>query len=287
MEEGGFTAASRRLDLATSAISRQVADLETHFGCQLLYRTTRAMHLTAEGRHFVSEFKEITDRLDALSDTVRERQQKVAGELCITSPENSEGLGLRAALSAFMARYPDVRLSWRQLNRYVNLIDEGVDLAIRAGNLADSSLVARKYRELEVLFVASPDFLRRYGTPQHPSDLLRFDCIIELTSNNARRWRYYEEGKEYHVPINGRVEVNEAKLTAAFAAAGQGIAQLPGFMMQPYLEGGALVPVLEGFKVPPIPLSLVYPASKMAKPALRELIDFLLEWKDDGGQYQV
>ncbi|MEX0298938.1 MAG: LysR family transcriptional regulator, partial [Kordiimonas sp.] len=270
VEEQGFSAASRKLDLVTSAVSRQVADLEKHFGCQLLYRTTRAMHLTAEGKHFVAHFKDILSRLDGLEDIAHVRREQVTGELSITTPGNAEGLGLRQAVSKFMSCYPDVKVIWQQMNRYVNLVDEGIDLAVRAGPMTDSSLIARKYKNLEVHYVASPDYLEKHGTPDHPSNLAKFPCIIELTSNNPRRWRYYEKGKERLVNVYGNIEVNEAKLVAAFAAAGDGIAQLPEFLLQPYLSAGEVVPILKPYEVPPIPLSLVYPANRLMKPALRE-----------------
>tara|TARA_R110002096_G_scaffold313811_1_gene508121 strand:- start:693 stop:1592 length:900 start_codon:yes stop_codon:yes gene_type:complete len=280
VEEQSFSAASRKLDLVTSAVSRQVADLEKHFGCQLLYRTTRAMNLTAEGRHFVDHFRDILSRLDSLEDIAHVRRDQVAGELRITTPINAEGLGVRRRVSQFMEAYPDVTVIWQQFNRYVNLVDEGVDLAVRAGPLDDSSLIARKYKNLDVLYVASPSYLAKHGIPQHPRDLEtspdRFPCIIELTSKNPRRWRYCEKGKEHLVNVYGKIEVNEAKLVSAFAAAGDGIAQLPKFMMQSYLDEGALVPILQPYEVPPISLSLVYPANRMMKPALREFIDFLL-----------
>ncbi len=277
VEAQSFSAASRKLDLVTSAVSRQVADLEKHFGCQLLYRTTRAMHLTAEGKHFLDHFRDILSRLDSLEDIAHVRRDQVAGELKITTPDNAEGLGVRRAVSDFMAQYPDVKVTWQQLNRYVNLVDEGIDLALRAGELNDSNLISRKYKDLEVLYVASPQYLAKYGMPKHPSDLTHFKCIIELTSKNPRRWRYYEKGKEQLVNVRGNIEVNEASLVSAFAAAGDGIAQLPKFLMQSYLDEGALIPILQAYEVPPIPLSIVYPANRMMKPALREFIDFLLK----------
>ena len=276
LDEGSFSGASRSLNLAVSAVSRQVSDLEHHYGCQLLYRTTRAMNLTAEGQLFLPEFREILARLDGLEDVLHAERQKIAGTLKITTPEHSQGLGLQAAISGFLARYPEVRITWLQLNRFVNLIDEGVDLAIRVGKLNDSTLIARNYQETDVLYVASPEYLKKYGEPQHPSELSKYKCIIETTSNNARRWRYYENGQEKHVRIGGVIEVNQSRLVADFAADGHGIAQLPRFMMQNYIEQGALIPILKPYEVPPLPLSLIYPANKMMKPALRAFIDYLL-----------
>ncbi|WP_081879089.1 LysR family transcriptional regulator, partial [Photobacterium sanctipauli] len=179
VEHNSFSAASRQLNIVTSAVSRQVSDLEKHFGCQLLYRTTRAMHLTAEGQYYGEEFKAVIAKLDALEVGAYERQHRIAGHLRLTAPANSGKLGVQVQISEFLKKHPDVTLSWLLVNRYVNLVEEGVDLAVRVGELADSSLVARKIDQEEILFVASPAILEQYGTPTHPKAFAALPCIVD------------------------------------------------------------------------------------------------------------
>lgn len=277
VEHQSFTAASQTLNLVTSAVSRQVSDLEKHFDCQLLYRTTRAMHLTAEGRFYLEQFKEVLARLDALEALTSVRQQKVTGHLRMTTPMSISRLGIQHKVSDFLCLHPDLKVSWMLVNRYVNLVEEGVDLAIRVGELPDSSLIARPFTTLCVHFVVSPNYLLKHGTPRHPKALTDHQCILDSSNRTPGRWRYSTDKGEQQVSVDAAVEVNDGRLAAEFAAAGHGIALLPDFLVQDYLDRGELVCILDDYKLPPVPVSLVYPANRMASPALKSLVSYLLE----------
>ncbi len=277
VEQGSFTAASQSLNLVTSAVSRQVSDLEKHFGCQLLYRTTRAMHLTAEGGFYLEEFRDLLQRLDALEQLTSERQAKVSGHLRMTAPMNMGRLGIQNVVSGFLKQHPDVKLSWMLVNRYVNLVEEGIDLAIRVGELPDSSLIARPFSKLQIYFVASPEYLAQHGTPGHPEELVDHQCIMDSSNRIPGRWRYFADNSEQQISVNAAVEVNQGALVADFAAAGHGVALLPDFLVQDYLDSGVLVSILEPYRLPPVPVSLVYPANRIASPALKALVEYLLE----------
>jgi len=235
------------------------------------------MNLTAEGKYFQGHFLDILKRIDELTDSANDMRRKVAGDISITTPINSSGLGIDAILMNFMGQYPEVKIIWREFNRNVDLIDEGVDLAIRVGDLSDSNLIARRYGESEVLFVASPEYLKRNGTPAHPKELNRFDCIVELLTTQPWRWRYQDENIYRWVNVKGKIEVKQGNVVARFAAAGKGIARLPSFVVQPYLEQGMLVPILQNFQTPSLPVSLLYPANRMMNSTLKTLINFILE----------
>ena len=196
VEQQSFSAASNRLNLVTSAVSRQVSDLEAHYGCQLLYRTTRSMHLTAEGRFYLEQFRQVLAHLDSLESRTRERRQEVAGHLRITTPLNAYQFGMQDILAKFIRRYPQVQLSWLLLNRYVNLVEEGIDLAIRAGELEDSTFIARRFGDLEVLFVANSDYLAENGIPTHPGQLQQHNCLIDSSTTQPGRWRYRDGKRE-------------------------------------------------------------------------------------------
>lgn len=282
VELQSFSAASRKLNIVVSAVSRQVADLEKHFASHLLYRTTRAMHLTSEGEYYLEQIRELIERLDHLESFASERQQTIAGHLKITAPQNSSLIGLQKSIGDFLSLHTDVKISWSLLNRYVNLIEEGIDLALRVGELSDSNLVARPFGELNVLFVASPGYLEKYGMPTHPDDLSKHNCILDSSSRQPGRWVYRESAKEKHVRVTANIDINHGEMVAQFAAAGHGVAQLPDFLVRHFIESGELISILEHFVIPPIPMFLVYPANRMKSPVLKALIEYLLETKKSG-----
>jgi DNA-binding transcriptional LysR family regulator len=275
-EEQSFSRASQRLSLVVSAVSRQVSDLEAYFDCQLLHRTTRAMHLTAEGIYYLEQFEELVERLDSLENRADSNQKTVAGHLRITAPPDAEQLGITYLVSEFIKRHPAVKISCLLVNRYVNIVEEGIDLAIRVGELPDSRMVARRFAEMKVLYVASPDYLAAHGTPNHPKKLGQHNCVIDSSIRQPCRWPYSEDNVERHVTVSGPLEVNHGNIVADYSAAGHGIAFLPDFLAQPYLDRGALVSILDSYRVPPIPVSLVYSANRIKNPALSELVRYFL-----------
>jgi DNA-binding transcriptional LysR family regulator len=276
-EKESFTEASRVLNIVTSAVSKHVSDLEAHFSSQLLYRTTRAMHLTSEGEYYLEQFKDIVARIDSLEDISSERQQRIAGHLCVSAPQGSASLGFLNSTSEFMKLHPEVRISWLFLNRFVNMVEEGIDLSIRIGDLTDSNLIARRYSSINVHFVASPEYIERCGMPEHPKELSKHQCILDSSNRQPGRWRYNEQGGEHNIAVNAFVQANDGEVAAKFAADGHGIANLPTFLMQQYLDSGELVPILREFEFESLPVSLVFPANRLMNPALRALIEFLLD----------
>lgn len=278
-EKQSFSAASRELNLVTSAVSKQVADLEAHFSTQLLYRTTRTMHLTNEGEYYIEQFKDIIARIDDLEDIANQRQQKIAGHLHISAPRGSASLGFLQSAGDFLKRYPNVRISWMFMNRFANMAEEGIDLSIRVGELPDSNLIARRYSAISVHFVASPEYIHKHGLPEHPKELLQHQCILDSSNRLPGRWRYMANGVEEHVAVDSFLAVNDGEIAAQFAADGHGIAQLPTFLMQSYLDSGQLLPILTDFEFAAAPVSLVFPTNKLINPTLRTFIDYLVDNK--------
>lgn len=279
VEEQSFSAAALKLNLVNSAVSRQVSDLETYFDCQLLYRTTRSMSLTAEGHYYLEQFQQVIGQLDSLESHAQRQQDRIAGHLRVTAPENSGRLGIQHSISGFLKTYTEVKLSWLLVNRYVNLVEEGIDLAIRVGELEDSGFIARHYMDLNIMFVASPEYLKSHGEPSHPKELVQHDCIIDSSNSQPGKWAYLEAGKLRQVAVTSNVDINSGELVADFAATGHGVAFLPDFLIQSHLDSGKLVPILEDFKIKPVPVSLVYPANRIVNPALKKLVQYLLDNK--------
>ncbi|ALU46019.1 LysR family transcriptional regulator [Pseudoalteromonas rubra] len=281
-DKGSFSATANHLNIAVSAVSRQVTELEEHFGCQLLYRTTRTMQLSEQGQILLRELRGIIEQLDNLQQLSLQKSQVIAGDITVSSPFHSEGMGLSNILSEFCETYPAVNVSWLMFNRRVNLIDEGIDVAIRAGKLVDSSLIARKYSSLEVVFVASPDYINKFGLPESPLELVNHKCIVETKDEGNTRWRYLDSGKEKHIQIKGSIRVNKPNMAAKFSSLGKGIVQLPKYMVQQGLDNGDLVLVMESYNPAPLDLYLVYPSKKLMKPALKAFIEFFLARTEKG-----
>lgn len=277
VEQQSFSAAARELNVVISAVSRQVTDLEQHYGCRLLNRTTRSMSLTAEGQLYLARFEAILDSVAALDRDATARQQVVAGSLRITAPLHAAGYGLQSRISQFLQRHPQVSLNWLMLNRYVNLVEEGVDLAIRVGPLEDSGLIARSLGTLQVYFVASPAYLAQAGTPNTPTELSQHRCVLDNSNRQPGRWRYKGSRGSQAVAVPRTLEVNDDSVAAQFAADGLGIAYLPDFIIQPWLDDGRLVTLLEDYQLAAQPVSLVYPANRLMSPALAALIEVLLD----------
>jgi len=286
VEQQSFSEAARKLNLATSAVSRQVTDLEQRFGCKLLQRTTRSMTLTDEGRDYLAGIDDILDRVAQLEEEITERRNVIAGRLRITSSLHSRALGLQPLLGRFLQQHPDVQLSWMIVNRYVNLVEEGFDLAIRVGELPDSGLVAREIGTIRIFFVASPDYLKRNGEPRTPKQLASHRCVLDGTTHQPARWRYKGEKGTRHVTVDDSIDVSDGELVADFATRGLGIACLPEFLVANQLASGELVQVLRRYEATPVPLSIVYPANRVMKPAQRALIDFLVANRHEASTYQ-
>lgn len=234
------------------------------------------MKLTPDGRHFVTEFRALLTHLSTLKEGVNERKNKVVGELNISTPENATGLGIDQKISSFIQLFPNVAITWQQKNQRVDLIEEGIDIAFRVGKLTDSNLLVRQYSQMENLIVASPAFIKKYGVPTHPSELSEYPCIIETGNRIPWRWRYLEQGQEKTITVSGNVQLDKGETVAFFAAQGHGIARLPSFMMQQYLDSGELIPILSNYNTEPLQISMVYPHSRASNPALNAFIDFVL-----------
>ncbi len=210
---------------------------------------------------------------DALEQESQQRQGRISGQLQISAPLHISQFGFQRLLSDFMQQHPQVTISWLLLNRYVNLVEEGIDLAIRVGHLPDSSLIALPLGEMSVYFVASPDYLAEQGEPQHPRQLNQHRCVIDSGNRQPGRFTYIEANRVQHLSVEAVAEVNNGAAVARFAADGVGIAQLPDFLVQPLIEQGQLQPILRGYEPVPIPVSLVYPGNRLISPALKALIE--------------
>lgn len=273
----GFAPAARELGLSTSALSRQIAALEDWLGTQLFHRTTRQVRLTAAGASYLEQCSRILGAVRDMELAASGGAQELTGTLRITAPALYGRSQLLTRLQDFLRLHPGLGLDLVLIDRITNIVEEGFDLAVRITRPADSSLIARKIGETKIILAASPEYLSRHPAPQMPQDLARHLCIQDAAGQRSSRWDFPAEGKIISVPISGSVKVNQGEAAAAFAVQGFGIARLPAFFFQDHLASGALREVLPGYRQPPVGIYAVFPPSRHHSPAVRALVDHLVE----------
>ena len=277
-DAGGFSAAARQHGRSKALLSKYVTDLEDYLGVRLMNRTTRKLSLTEAGEAYYREASGLLQQLDELDATISEQTSEPRGLLRVSAPRNFGESTLAPAIFEFLRKYPKVVLDLRLEDRYVDLVDEGIDVALRISTLADSSLIARKIADMHVVAGASPDLLKRVGTPKHPEDLRHLPCIIDVNLQGQTNWRFTEDGKTISVPVSGPVRVNSPLAARAASVMGLGFVMLPSYLADPAVEHGELVPVLGDFLATGQTLQAVYPHRRHLAGKVRALIDHLVEW---------
>ena len=278
VEQGSFARAAERLNMSTSAVSRQIADLEAHLTTRLLNRTTRRISLTESGQAYFERTLHLLADLEETEAVVSSSTVKPRGTIRLTCSTSFGVPHLAPAIGAFQTRYPDVRFDISASNRFVDLVEEGLDLAIRIGDLGNPNLIARRIGSMRLIACASPDYLKRNGTPTHPDDLARHNCFTYEYSPIKNLWTFQDpKMNEIKVRIEGSVHANNGEMLAAIAAAGVGIALEPDFIVKPLLESGALVEILKTFQPVPYNLYAVYPSRRHLSAKVRTFVDFLAE----------
>jgi len=277
-ETKSFSEAARRLRSSKSLISRQVAALEAELGVRLFHRTTRSLSLTEEGRGYHAQVPRILNEIEEANLSVSQSQAAPRGRLRVSAPMSFGILHLAPAIRDFLTRYPEVELDLALNDRFVDVVDEGFDLAIRIGRLTDSSLVARKLARHHMILCASPDYLKHYGTPKDPDDLKRHQCLCYSTNSLTPEWLFAaKDGKPWPVAINGRLHANNGDVLRTAALQGLGIIFLPSFIVGADVQASTLVSLLPDFVPTDTAIHAVYPHTRHLSPKVRAFIDFLVE----------
>lgn len=278
VEAGSFSAAAARLGRAKSAVSRQVAALEAHLGAQLLNRTTRRLSLTEAGREFYERAQRILADLAEAEQSVAAEQTALRGRLRLAAPLSFGLLHLAPALEAFLQQHPELVLDLDLDDRRINLVEEGFDLALRIGELADSTLVARPLAPIRMVLCASPDYLRRHGTPRTPADLGFHAGLVYGNIPEAQQWRFLDAaGKTHSVKVPARLRANNGDVLVQAALAGLGVVVSPSFIAHRALAAGQLVPLLPEYQAPGTTAYAVYPSRRHLPQRVRALIEFLAQ----------
>ncbi|MEP6882967.1 MAG: LysR family transcriptional regulator [Dokdonella sp.] len=277
VDAGSFTAAAEGLGISRALASKLIQTLEDSLGVRLLNRTTRRVSLTDAGRNYYQRVSEILAQLAEAEAEAAELQLEPRGRMRVSAPISFSVLHLAPAFSEFQRRYPRVELELELSDRLVDLVDEGFDLAIRIGKLADSSLVARRIAPACLVMVASPDYLKRAGTPNEPTDLSTHNFMIYTLATRRDEIVLERNGESTTTRIRGNLLVNNGDFIAAAAVEGHGISVLPTFIVADPLKRGELVRVLDSWTVPAIAIHAVYAQTRSLPAKTRALIDFLVE----------
>ena len=268
-----FSQAADQLNLVPSAVSRQINELEKYLNVRLLYRTTRSVSLTDDGRRYLRKMEEITHSAQELTN-LSSTDNTVKDHIRVTAPPILSPALLNKVIYNFLGQYPDISLSITLVNREINLVEEGYDLALRVGRLDDSNLVARNIGQFPLSVVASPAYLGTHGMPKHPKELTRHNCIINTLTQSPRRWLFREGKREYSVKVDGRYDANDDAILQRMACANLGIVYLPRYVVDEKINSGELVSILEKYIPDPFPISLVYPSRHYLSKAKRLLIEY-------------
>lgn len=278
VEEQSFAAAARGVGLSPAMVSKHVQALEERLGARLLNRTTRRLSLTEVGRGYYERARQILADLEDADRAASDLQAAPRGTLRVNAPFSFGIRHLGPAVAAYLQAYPEVTVDISLNDHYIDLLAEGVDVALRIGRLADSSLIARRLAPIRLVLCAAPAYLRQHGTPREPKDLARHNCLLYTYAATADEWRFVgPDGKDEVVRVSGRLLANNGDVIIAAAAAGIGLALSPSFMAGEPVRAGQLVRLLPGYAAPEAALYAVYPPGRHLSAKLRSFIDFLVK----------
>jgi DNA-binding transcriptional LysR family regulator len=277
-DSGGFSAAAREHGRSKALLSKYVTDLEDYLGVRLMNRTTRKLSLTEAGEAYYREASQLLQQFDDLDAAIADQTTAPRGLIRVSAPRNLGESTIAPVIFDFLAKHPQVSVDLRLEDRYVDLVDEGIDLALRISNLQDSSLIARKIADMSVVCVASPALVKQHGVPKTPEALRAIPCIVDTNFQGQANWRFIEDGKTISIHVNGPVRVNSPLAAMQAAKLGLGVALLPSYLAAEGLKAGTLVSLLEGKLPAGQMLQAVYPHRRHLAGKVRVLIDHLVDW---------
>ncbi|MGR5236326.1 LysR family transcriptional regulator [Vibrio alfacsensis] len=272
-ETNSFTGAAKKLSTSVAQISRRVSALEERLAVKLLHRTTRKVSLSEAGQLYYQQCKHLVEGLELAELAVTQMQAEPKGLLKVTAPVTYGEMNLSPLLHQFLEKYPQVNLELNLTNQKLDLIEQGVDVAIRLGRLQDSSLVAKRLSSRQLYVCASPAYLDRSGEPHTLSELSHHQCLV----GTAEYWHFKEKKREKSLRVSGRIKCNSGFALVDAAKRGLGLVQLPDYYVQEALDNGELVEVLTDYRDDREGIWALYPQNRNLSPKVRLLIDFLAE----------
>src|SRR5712671_2628007 len=273
----GFAPAARKLGLSPSGVTRLIAALEDRLGARLLQRTTRSVTLTDVGARYLERVRRILADVEEAEGSAQAERTRPSGRLVVSAPIGFGRLHVSPVMSAYLKRYPEVFGELRLSDRMINLVEDGVDLAVRIGHLPDSSLVARHVGEMRRIVVASSGYLKRYGEPRTPQAIASHETIQFGAMTASPDWSFVENGREVRVACTPRFTTNSADAAIQYAEQDGGLTRVLAYQAAEAIRGGRLKIVLQKFEQPPMPIHIVYPTSRLLSAKVRTFIDLVTE----------
>ena len=280
VEKSSFSRAAEHLGLTKSAVSRRITHLEARLGIQLLQRSTRKLVLTDAGSRYFAHASEAVHHVRSAEREAGLFGSEAVGEIRVLAPMAFGSRHLAPHLPAFLQAHPKLSVDLTLDDRFLAAIDDRYDLALRAGDLPDSSQIARKLAPLRSVVCASPDYVARHGAPDVPAELGRHNCVFFSYSDNMDVWEFRSPLGPEVIPVTGNLKVNNSEALCAAVLAGGGIGRLPSFVAHALLNEGRLVRLLPAFEMPSKPLTIQFPSRQLIPRAARLLIDYLVDLYD-------
>ncbi len=272
-----FSAAARETGMSKTAVSRHVSDLETALGVRLLNRTTRRMSLTEAGHAYFARSSAIIADIEELQNSVRHLHRQPTGVLRVTSAVTFGHTSIAPLIGGFLAEYPEISVQLDLTNRFVDIVEEGFDLAIRVGSLQSSSLISRALVPAKRYACASPAYIDRQGEPAKPSDLASHACVVFLAQGSEARWHFANSDGEHSVTVTGRLRVNSTEAATQAVRDGVGIGVLPDYAIHGLLASGEVRRVLTGYDIKgDHHIYAIYPHRHQLSAKVRVFIDYLV-----------
>jgi DNA-binding transcriptional LysR family regulator len=277
VEAGSFTKVAAELNTTQPTISRQVAMLEEHLGARLFTRTTRALTLTDDGQRFYDQALHVLDAVSDAENAVGARRSRPSGVLRMAMPGVFGRLHIFPRLRSFLARYPDISLDLRMSDGYIDLVEEGVDLAIRSGVVADPGLITRTIGTTRRVAVAAPSYVKARGKPVHPSELTAHDCVVYTRTGADAHWQFESPDGTIAVDVRGPIRCNNSEGIREAVLGGFGIGLVPVWHFTNEIETRRVVVLLDAFEPKRVPINAVYPSRRLVPQRVRVMIDFLAQ----------
>ena len=276
----GFAPAARKLGLSASGVTRPIAALEDRLGARLLQRTTRSVALTEAGARYLERARQILADVEEAEGAAEGEHALPRGRLVVSAPVGFGRLHVAPVMSQYLKRYPEVAAELRLSDLMINLVEEGVDAAVRIGHLADSSLVARHVGEMRRIVVASPTYLKVRGEPRSPEAIASHQTIQISALSPQADWRFVRDGDEVRVAPVPRLTTNSSDAAIQYAAKDGGLTRVLAYQAAEAIKEGALKIVLAKFEQPPLPIHIVYPTSRLLSAKVRTFVDLVIEISD-------
>lgn len=277
VEAGSITKAAEQLNIAKSAVSRRLKELETRLGSQLISRTTRQSNLTQAGEQYYQRVSNILNEVDALNEASSGAPTRIEGTLKMTAPLSFGLLHLKDVIDEYANQHPNLNFELDFSDRYTDLVEEGFELAIRIGEMQDSSYQAKRLSLIRHTLCASPEYLDKMGTPKTVEDLADHEFLQYSLSKSSTIELIDEQGKRHQVEMNSKIKINNGDFMREMAVKGHGIIFLPTFIAYQAVASGELMPILQQYELPTLTAYAVYPKNRFLSQRCRYFIDFIAE----------